>query len=416
MRTKFLTESHTAEMELSALEARALELAGKRLASTKTWWGSDEAPAGDDRTVIRCKPRGPGRYAVSVRDAVGVVAVGDLQIIVQPKIASEHLFYLLAASKEIPRLDKGAAELASSANLWDLVALWFVDALEGVIRRDLIRDYREETAQLSAVRGRVVPLATARAFYGGSLKPTCVYEEFDNDNSLNRVLKAAAASVARSRLLEAGLRRRAVGTLAQMADVTDLRVGDLEVSPDLRTAYYRDAWKLARQVLAGQGIEMLSGEMLAWTFLIRTPDLVEEDIRNLLQEALRPAWHLEKEGRQLIGAPITLNPDLVFEHGRLVGDVKYKLLSAWNQSDLYQAIAFATGYRASGALVISFLTDPQQTKLPDLIVGNLPVTPLTWMASGEVTPQQACGTLVEQVERWLETRLGTESALHQIIA
>jgi 5-methylcytosine-specific restriction endonuclease McrBC regulatory subunit McrC len=285
-----------------------------------------------------------------------------------------------------------------------------------VIRRDLIRDYREETAQLSAVRGRVVPLATARTFYRGSLKPTCVYEEFDNDNSLNRVLKAAAASVARSRLLETGLRRRAVVALAQMADVSDLRVGDLEVSPDLRTAYYRDAWKLACQVLAGQGIEMLSGETLAWTFLIRTPDLLEEGIRNLLQEALHPTWHLEKKGRQLIGAPITLNPDLVFEHGRLVGDVKYKLLSAWHQSDLYQAIAFATGYRASGALVISFLTDAQQTELPELIVGDLPVTSAAWMASTEVTPQQARGTLVEQVERWLETRLGTKSALRQITA
>jgi hypothetical protein len=416
MRTEFLTESHATELQLSELEARALEQAGKRLAATKTWWGADEASEQVDRTVIRCRPNASGRYAVSISDAVGVVAVGDLQIIVQPKIASKHFFYLLAASKAIPRLDTEAAELASSANLWDLVALWFIDALEGVISRDLIRDYREETAQLSAVRGRVVPLATARTFYGGSLKPTCVYEEFDNDNSLNRVLKAAAASVARSRLLESGLRRRAVGALAQMADVSELRVGDLKVSPDLRTAYYRDAWKLACQVLAGQGIEMLSGEMLAWTFLIRTPDLVEEGIRNLLQEALHPTWHLEKKGRQLIGAPITLNPDLVFEHGRLVGDVKYKLLSAWHQSDLYQAIAFATGYRASGALVISFLTDSQQTAPPDLIVGNLPVTPLTWMASSDVTPQQACSTLIQQVERWLGTRLGTESALRLVTA
>ena len=289
-----------------------------------------------------------------------------------------------------------------------MVARWFIDALEGVIRRDLIRDYREETAQLSAVRGRVVPLPTARSYYAGSLKPTCVYEEFDSDNPLNRVLKSAAASVARSRLLEVNAQAREVRALAQMDDVTELRAGDLEVSPDLRTAYYRDAWKLARQVLAGQGIEMLSGNMLAWTFLIRTPLLVEVGIRNLLTEALADRCHLDNKSCQLVGAPIKLNPDLVFDHGRLVGDVKYKVFDHWNQSDLYQAIAFATGYRASGALVISFLTESQQNQLPELIVGDLPVTSVTWQTSIGADPQQSLAMLVEQVRHWL---LARESAL-----
>jgi 5-methylcytosine-specific restriction endonuclease McrBC regulatory subunit McrC len=193
-----------------------------------------------------------------------------------------------------------------------------------------------------------------------------------------------------------------------MADVADLRVGDLEASPELRTAYYRDAWRLACQVLKGQGIELLSGEMPAWTFLIRTPLLVEVGIRNLLREALAERCHLDNKSRQLVGAPIRLNPDLVFDHGALVGDVKYKIFEHWNQSDLYQAVAFATGYRASGALVISFLTDSQQTQLPELIVGDLSVTPLTWMASSETSPRQALEMLLEQVEHWLEERLPTD--------
>lgn len=80
-------------------------------------------------------------WRVRVRDAVGLVAVGDLQLVVQPKIPRSHLLYLLAEAEAIPRLDEQRGALAAGLSLWELIALWFLDAAEHVLRLDLIRDY-----------------------------------------------------------------------------------------------------------------------------------------------------------------------------------------------------------------------------------------------------------------------------------
>ncbi len=54
-----------------------------------------------------------------------------------------------------------------SENLAVLVAHWFVTALERVLEEGLARDYRQHRDELTAVRGRVLPLNTARLFYRG---------------------------------------------------------------------------------------------------------------------------------------------------------------------------------------------------------------------------------------------------------
>jgi 5-methylcytosine-specific restriction endonuclease McrBC regulatory subunit McrC len=271
----------------------------------------------------------------------------------------------------------------------------------------LIRDYREEAAHLHRIRGRAVALPTARAFYAGRLEPLCRFEEFDTDNPLNRVLKAAIASVVASPLLDDVLRRRAARVLGEFAGLGELGTSDLMARPDRRTAYYHDAWVLSKLVLEGQGVATEVGQSPAWTFLLRTPELVEAGVRNLLQEALLPTWHLEKKGKQVVGAAITLNPDLVFEHGRLVGDVKYKVFDRWLQNDLYQAISFATGYQALGALVVSFSTGSSVSALPDLLVGTLPVKSLVWRAHNTATPDEARQHLVDEVKTWLQRSLNS---------
>ena len=96
------------------------------------------------------------------------------------------------------------------------------------------------------------------------------------------------------------------------------------------------------------------GADLAWTFLIRTPEMVEAGIRVILAESLVPI-RVTKEARQAIGSSLTFNPDLVFDHGAAVGDVKYRLAGAdWSRPDLYQAIAFAEAFGTDDAIVVNF--------------------------------------------------------------
>ena len=83
--------------------------------------------------------------------------------------------------------------------------LRFVEELERVLRLDLIRDYLDVEDEVTAARGRIDPLGTARLFYAGVPAMYCEFDEYGMDTPLNRVVKAGAATVAGSPRLTSDL-------------------------------------------------------------------------------------------------------------------------------------------------------------------------------------------------------------------
>jgi hypothetical protein len=65
------------------------------------------------------------------------------------------------------------------------------------------------------------------------------------------------------------------------------------------------------QACASLGRLPTHGGNVGWTFLIRTPEPVENALRLFLDKAL-PSSAIQKKGLQLTGTSLTLNPDLVF--------------------------------------------------------------------------------------------------------
>lgn len=402
MRFETLQENREQVLQLTDAQAIALQHAGNRLASSKIWWGDEDDEAAETRSVIACLPHGLGTWRVTVRNAVGLVSIGDLQLAVEPKIPVNHLLYLFGRSGQFPRMDDQRVHAARSMDLWALVAWWYVEAAEQLLRRDLIRDYQYITDNLSLIRGRVDLVAAANAVYEGVLEFSCEFDEFSIDTPLNRLLKAAAGAVAGSELLGWPTRRRALVLMARMEEVGPLRAGDQQVQLERRTGHYRDAAQLAVHVLFNQGRLFSHGDTIAWTFLIPTPSMVEEGLRNVLREGLAGEWSVEKERRRLAGSMLTFNPDLVFGSGKAVGDVKYKLLSSeWVRADLYQVIAFATAYRCGSAGLFGFRTRELPALAP-LLVGDVEVSELTWTAADEVEPHLAADWLVCRAADWAE--------------
>ena len=230
---------------------------------------------------------------------------------------------------------------------------------------------------------------------------TCEFDEFDEDNSLNRLLLAAALAVGGSQILPADLRQRARRISLRLDGVGRLRPQDLRAVVDRRTDYYRDAVALAKSILASAGRSLEEGPEAAWSFLIRTPEMVEAGLRQVLAVGLSQRWQVAKGHLQLPGSTKTLNPDLVFGDGLAVGDVKYKLTGQdWNTGDLYQTVSFAAVYRTRRALLISF--SPDAEVLPELTVGDIRVTHMPWQASRGTSPEDAANLLVAQVSTWLD--------------
>jgi 5-methylcytosine-specific restriction enzyme subunit McrC len=399
-----VTESKSTEIDISEEQADKLNELGHRLASQSEWWGADNETAEEEKsapTVIRCDPTTDGRWRINVRSVVGLISTGTIQIHVQPKIPQQHLLYLWGKSGRFPVLDETAGRIAVGEDLWQLMSNWYVTAAEGVLRRDLIRDYAETFDVLKMKRGKLRALGTARSYYSGRMELHCDYEEFDIDTPLNRTLLHALKIILQAPNPDLLLRRRAAAIKARMEGVGEFQYGDLRIIPDRRTHHYSDAITLAKHIIRSVGRNLGEGSGSAWTFLIRTPEMVEEGLRNILTEQLANQCSVEKRGFQISGSSMTLNPDLLFGGGLAVGDIKYKLLKPdWSRPDLYQLATFATGYSSRYGVIVGF--QRHLSPLPPRVeIGPLSLSCLAWNAFEDLTPSEATHKLSRELANWL---------------
>lgn len=161
------------------------------------------------------------------------------------------------------------------------------------------------------------------------------------------MLKAASLRLLGVPSLPADLRARCRRILYRLSEVGDLRHEDRRATLDPLARVYRDVHPLALLILDGSGVAMREGVNPTWTFLWRTPDVIEAGIRNTLSERLEPHCRITKHGLALVGdMKRTLNPDLVFGGTVAVGDIKYKVTldGSIRDADLNQVTTFATGY------------------------------------------------------------------------
>jgi 5-methylcytosine-specific restriction enzyme subunit McrC len=244
------------------------------------------------------------------------------------------------------------------------------------------------------------PSRTADRYYGGSLSVVCERDEFEFDTPLNRVLKAGLGVVLGSPVLAFDTRRSAQRTHLRFDGVGELRADDLRATLDRRSSHYGDALHLAKNILTSSHRALEAGQKRVWTFLLRTPNLVEDGLRRIL---------IGRFGSQTIDrwatciAPnVTLNPDLVISGGVGVADVKYKLIGGdLNRADLYQAVAFATGFRCAHAAVMGFRTPDEATHALRLQVGEVAVRHILWPAHADLLPGRAAELFLADVADWL---------------
>jgi 5-methylcytosine-specific restriction enzyme subunit McrC len=353
-----------------------------------------------EKRVIHVFRSPEGGWSIRVDNAIGVIAIPGLQITVRPKIPLNHLLFMFAKTGVWPRLDEQRIEIEPSTELTVLTARWFVSATEKLLRLGLVRDYQVVCGEEPTIRGRLEPLSATRRYYSGHLAFKCEYDDFTYDIPLNRIVRAATRVLLAAPFFADEIRHSALRLAARLEDAGDLVTSDLGVGVDRRTAHYPDSVLLAKAVIGSVGRNPLPGGHVGWTFLIRTPEAVEDALRLWLAEALPHAF-VRKTGRQLGGTTLTLNPDLVFGPPTAVGDIKYKLSAGeWNRADLYQLVAFATGFRVKRGLLIQF-RGPGVRTCPELQVGDLRVSECAWPADPLMRPETAAAQFIKHVENWV---------------
>ena len=338
-------------------------------------------------------------YVLTPGSTVGAVEIGDLSVLIRPKIPIPQLLSLACYAMGVfKRQETRLFDFKEEEALPDTLALALVSTARRAFARGLLHGYRTEEEALHTVRGRIMFAEQIRRRFGIPLPVEVRYDEFTDDVRENRLVKAAASKLGRMRLRS----RDARGGLGWIAAMLD-NVSPVEFPPnnvphvpfDRLNEHYRIVVGLSRLILRHSAFESDRGAVRATGFLMDMNKLFQEFVTQALREALEVSANTFGErsipsldrnppsnNRTPVGAHreapapadtatpssgggsgldeggvVRLRPDLVWREGSycvFVGDAKYKNLNDSHvpNADLYQMLAYVTALDLPGGMLI----------------------------------------------------------------
>ncbi len=303
------------------------------------------------------------RYMVTPGSTVGAVEVRDMSVRIEPKIGIPQLLSLACYAMRLLKPQQEPFDFREDEALPDVLALALAAAARRAFAHGLLHGYRVEEDTLPTVRGRIRIDDQIRQRPGFMLPIEVRYDEFTEDILENRLVKAAAAQLARMRLgsqdARAGL-SWVVGMLEQVA-LVEFSAGDLPETRFTRlNEHYRDVLALAHLILRHSAFSSARGAVRASGFLVNMNDLFQEFLTVALREALGVSSERLRSEREVEfdeDGRAGLKPDLSWWDDDIctfVGDAKYKNLTSDRvpNADLYQLLAYATALRLPGGLLV----------------------------------------------------------------
>ena len=305
-----------------------------------------------------------GVYTLTPGSTVGAVEIGDLSVLIQPKIGIPQLLslacYVMGAYE--PQ-EKRLFDFKEETALSDALALALGAAARRAFSRGLLHGYLSEEEALHTVRGRIRFDDQIRRRFGVPLPVEVRYDEFTDDIVANRLVKAAADRLGGMRL-RSQKARRDLGRIGGMLD----NISAVEFPPrnvpdvpfDRLNEHYRDVVALSRLILRHGAFESGRGPVRASGFLMDMNVVFQEFVAVALREALGVSADALKE-RTIPsldqGDLVQLRPDLVWRQGSsyaFVGDAKYKNITGSHvpNADIYQLLAYVTSLDLPGGMLI----------------------------------------------------------------
>ena len=310
-----------------------------------------------------------GQYSLTAGSTVGALEIGDLSVLIQPKIGIPQLLSL--ASYAIGAYgpdDDSLFDYKEQVTLPDALALALGNAARRAFSRGLLHGYRKREEALQTVRGRIRFADQVRRRYGIAPPIEVRYQEFTDDVLENQLVKAAARRLGSLRLRSPDA-RRGLGWIAGTLDNVSPREFAPRDVPEVTFGrlndHYAGVIALSRLILRHGAFESGRGNVRATGFLMDMNVVFQEFVTTALGEALQNATgtlltddyfkqhRVALDTRGLIG----LEPDLAWrQNGQFVwvGDAKYKNLEGKStpNADLYQLLAYVTALNLpSGTLI-----------------------------------------------------------------
>ena len=309
-----------------------------------------------------------GSYTLTPSSYVGALNVGELAVVIRPKIPIDRVMFLIAYAMDPKNWRKESFELASH-DVLEAIAMAFAHRTRQAIRRGLLQGYRRKEDALYTVRGRIRFGDQISRRFGIPLPIEVAFDEYTEDIEKNRLLKTAIHRLGHT-LIHSPTTRRGLRRLRPafaMVGLGSYRPGPLpEVQYSRLDEHYRPAVELARLIIENTSLELFQGKVVGAAFLIDMNKVFEEFLYVALGEALGLPERVWQRGTRLAldeDNQIPMYPDLSWwparpgENGSLptfVGDAKYKKLEPerFEHADIYQMLAYCTAAKLSSGLLV----------------------------------------------------------------
>ncbi|MCY4530517.1 MAG: restriction endonuclease [Chloroflexi bacterium] len=311
-----------------------------------------------------------GTYSLTPGSTVGAVEIGDLSVLIRPKIGIPQLLSLACYAIGVYRSQEDRLfNFEEQQALPDTLALALAAMARRAFSRGLLHGYRTEEEALHTVRGRIRFADQIRQRFGIPLPIEVRYDEFTEDITENQLVKAAAFRLGRMRI-RSQQARKDLGRVAATLENVSLAEFSPKAVPDVRfdrlNEHYRGVVGLSRLILRHGALESNRGAVRATGFLMDMNVLFQEFVTVALREALGDSPYVLRSDKQLKenhriyfakSSRVKLEPDLTLWDGTkclFVGDAKYKRVRVEGvpNADLYQLHAYITALNLPGGLLI----------------------------------------------------------------
>lgn len=295
----------------------------------------------------------PGLYDVAPASKVGAVSVGDLQVIVRPKITDlNRLVFLLGYTHHQIWRDEPVA-LTAADDLMTALAEVFSRLAARATEQGLLQGYRTVSDTLPVLRGRVQVTEQMNRLYGLPIPLAVEYDEYTADIAENQILLAAVLRLMTVPQLTKDARRRLQRLRLAFSEVTPVDRGRPLPGwhPSRLNARYQDALRLAEVILAAESFEHCEGDLVVTGYLFDMWRIYEDFVSVSLGEALsRRGGFVRTQFPVFLDEAdqVKIEPDIVWlDQSRrpiAVIDAKYKAErpSGFPDADLYQLLAYCT--------------------------------------------------------------------------
>lgn len=318
------------------------------------------------------------RNTLVAQNFVGVIHLGAYQVEVLPKIEAEenrvrqNLLQMVATTLNL-KLHGGELGLLDRANqsILEVLIRLYCDLLWEAVHKGMVRRYESRQDNLVVLRGRLNVAQQLRHNLARPDRLHCIFDEFTQDNALNRVLKAALRVLFRFARTESSSKSLAelLFCFEGVADMPARAIQWEQATTDRLSERYAPLIRMARLFIDGATPDLTAGGGDGFAVLFDMNQLFEEYVgkqvqyitaeHGLVAKLQGPKRHLAvRDG----GAPcFELRPDIVvMETGNhlAVIDTKWKRLKSngvreeISTSDLYQMFAYAKQYQVPTVILL----------------------------------------------------------------